>query len=109
MIDKIQNKCCFFSSCQPAAIITYCTNMRQYDVYELNISTIVEISDRSFILTHLQSKHTCRNTHRCKEMKEERRKAGGGSQRDWTSSGVWKGTDKLSCFFCHSKSFVVVK
>lgn len=53
MIDVIQNRCCF--SCQPAAIITHCTNMRQYDVYELKISTIVEISDESFMHTHLQS------------------------------------------------------
>ncbi len=29
--------------------------MRQYDVCELNISTIVEISDESFMRAHLQS------------------------------------------------------
>lgn len=59
MIDVKQNKC-FFPPCQPAAIITHCTNMRQYDVYELNISTIVEISDRSFMRAHLQSQEITR-------------------------------------------------
>lgn len=77
MTDVIQNRCLFFS-CQPAAIITHCTNMRQYDVYELNISTIVEISDESFMRTHftITTNHTFRNTRRCKEVKEERAQSG---------------------------------
>ena len=77
-LDKCDTKTSvfFFSSCQPAAIIiTHCTNMRQYDVCELNISTIVEISDQSFMRTHLNNRKQIEKTRaqvQGNELKEEK-------------------------------------
>lgn len=58
MIDVIQNKCFFLPANQQPSL-TYCTNMRQYDVYELNISTMVEISEQSII----HALHTHNKSH----------------------------------------------
>lgn len=45
------------ASQQPSSLHTV-KNMRQYDVCELNISTIVEISDQSFMPSHLNNRKT---------------------------------------------------
>lgn len=42
----------------------------------------------SYVHTCAHNNHTFKDTHRCKEIKEEKHKGGKGSRVDWTSSAV---------------------